>query len=124
MVTRSGFGMPLAVCALITLLAAAPASAAPAARLTDFHEAPMTTPFGPAQVPHVGGPVTGGPEPMLITDPVTNVGNPLIAVGPPDAVIQGSSTVSVMGVPAARMGDQTAHGGQILIGDFNVEIGG
>jgi uncharacterized Zn-binding protein involved in type VI secretion len=28
------------------------------------------------------------------------------------------------GMPAARLGDQTAHGGEILLGAFNVMIGG
>jgi uncharacterized Zn-binding protein involved in type VI secretion len=28
------------------------------------------------------------------------------------------------GMPAARVGDMTAHGGQIMLGSFNVMIGG
>jgi uncharacterized Zn-binding protein involved in type VI secretion len=45
-------------------------------------------------------------------------------VGPPDTIIKGSATVMIGGMPAARIGDQTAHGGQIVLGAFNVIIGG
>jgi len=30
----------------------------------------------------------------------------------------------ICGIPAARIGDKTAHGGTIIIGAFNVIIGG
>jgi uncharacterized Zn-binding protein involved in type VI secretion len=36
----------------------------------------------------------------------------------------GSATVLIQGRPAARMGDQTAHGGTIVAGCFTVLIGG
>jgi uncharacterized Zn-binding protein involved in type VI secretion len=48
----------------------------------------------------------------------------LVCVGPPDSIVKGSSTVMIGGKPAARMGDQTAHGGQIMLGALNVMIGG
>lgn len=94
----------------------------PAARLTDMHACPMFD--GP--VPHVGGPVTGPGEPTVLIGklPAAVVGNTLVCVGPPDAIIQGSATVMIGGVPAARMGDATAHGGVILIGCPTVMIGG
>ncbi|EIZ1339387.1 PAAR domain-containing protein [Vibrio parahaemolyticus] len=47
-----------------------------------------------AKVPHVGGPVVGG-----------------------------SPNVKIGGLPAARMGDGTAHGGKIVIGNPTVTIG-
>jgi uncharacterized Zn-binding protein involved in type VI secretion len=47
-----------------------------------------------------------------------------ICVGPPDSIIQGSATVMIGGVPAARLGDATAHGGTIMLGAVNVQIGG
>jgi uncharacterized Zn-binding protein involved in type VI secretion len=56
--------------------------------------------------------------------PAAHVGDMLVCVGPPDSIIKGSATVMIGGMPAARMGDQTAHGGQIMIGSFNVMIGG
>ncbi|MFR5647094.1 MAG: PAAR domain-containing protein [Bilophila wadsworthia] len=37
---------------------------------------------------------------------------------------RGSSSVLIGGRPAARMGDQTAHGGQIVMGCPTVIIGG
>jgi uncharacterized Zn-binding protein involved in type VI secretion len=36
----------------------------------------------------------------------------------------GSATVLIGGMPAARMGDMTAHGGTIVIGFPTVIIGG
>ena len=45
-------------------------------------------------------------------------------VPPPDSIIKGSATVMICGKPAARLGDSTAHGGSIVLGDFTVMIGG
>ena len=56
--------------------------------------------------------------------PAARVGDMLVCVGPPDSIVKGSATVKIGGVPAARMGDSTAHGGQIMLGAFNVMIGG
>jgi len=97
----------------------------PAARLTDFHQCPMVTP-GLPPVPHVGGPITGPGEPTVLIGglPAARVGDMLICVGPPDAIVKGSTSVKIGGMPAARLGDSTAHGGQILLGDFTVNIGG
>jgi uncharacterized Zn-binding protein involved in type VI secretion len=47
-----------------------------------------------------------------------------VCVGPPDSIIKGSATVMIGGMPAARMGDSTAHGGTIVIGNPTVLIGG
>lgn len=97
----------------------------PAARLTDFHECPLITP-GPAPIPHVGGPIVGPGAPTVLIAglPAATVGDLLICVGPPDSIITGSATVMICGMPAARMGDKTAHGGSIVLGAFNVMIGG
>ncbi|MCX7093770.1 MAG: PAAR domain-containing protein [Methylobacter sp.] len=97
----------------------------PAARLTDFHQCPMMTP-GVPPIPHVGGPVTGPGVPTVLIAklPAATVGDMLVCVGPPDSIVKGSSTVMIGGKPAARMGDATAHGGQIMLGAFNVMIGG
>jgi len=51
------------------------------------------------------------------------VGDLLTCTGPPDSIIMGSSTVTIGGAPAARMGDSTAHGGAIILGCFTVLIG-
>jgi hypothetical protein len=37
--------------------------------------------------------------------------------------VQGSNTVLVNGLPAARIGDMTTHGGVIVTGQMNVLIG-
>lgn len=97
----------------------------PAARLTDFHECPMQTPAVPP-IPHVGGPIIGPGMPTVLIGglPAARVGDMCVCVGPPDTIVKGSTTVMIGGVPAARMGDTTAHGGQIVLGAFNVMIGG
>lgn len=43
---------------------------------------------------------------------------------PPDTIVKGSMTVMIGGKPAARMGDTTAHGGNIVVGCPTVMIGG
>ena len=98
----------------------------PAARVTDLHQCPLSTPVGPVQVPHVGGPILGPGAPTVLIGglPAAKVGDLAFCVGPPDAVVKGSATVKVMGMPAARMGDKTAHGGTIAIGFPTVLIGG
>ena len=94
----------------------------PAARLTDMHTCPMTT--GP--VPHVGGPIVGPGVPTVIIAkmPAAVIGDMVTCVGPPDTIAKGSATVMIGGKPAARMGDQTAHGGVIVAGAPTVMIGG
>ncbi|GAB3437807.1 PAAR domain-containing protein [Massilia solisilvae] len=97
----------------------------PAARLTDMHTCPMVTP-GVPPVPHVGGPVVGPGCPTVLIGklPAARVGDSLVCVGPPDAIVKGSATVMIGGMPAARMGDTTAHGGSIVLGLPTVLIGG
>jgi uncharacterized Zn-binding protein involved in type VI secretion len=48
----------------------------------------------------------------------------LTCVGPPDLIAMGSTSVLIGFLPAARMGDPTAHGGTIILGEFTVMIGG
>ena len=97
----------------------------PAARLTDMHTCPMQTPAVPP-IPHVGGPIVGPGVPMVLIGmlPAAVVGDMLVCVGPPDSVVKGSATVMIGGRPAARLGDTTAHGGNIVLGCFTVMIGG
>jgi uncharacterized Zn-binding protein involved in type VI secretion len=56
--------------------------------------------------------------------PAAVVGDMVTCVGPPDTIAKGSATVLIGGKPAARMGDQTAHGGAIVLGAVTVLIGG
>jgi uncharacterized Zn-binding protein involved in type VI secretion len=44
--------------------------------------------------------------------------------GAEDFVVTGSQTVLLHGVPMARVGDRTLHGGQVTTGSGNVNIGG
>ena len=95
----------------------------PAARIADFHTCPMINPNGS---PHVGGPITGPSVPNVLIGgmPAAVVGDICSCAGPPDTIVKGSATVMVGGKPAVRMGDQTAHGGVIVQGAPNVQIGG
>jgi uncharacterized Zn-binding protein involved in type VI secretion len=56
--------------------------------------------------------------------PAARVGDMCVCVGPPDSIVKGSGTVMIKGMPAARMGDMTAHGGAIVLGYPMVNIGG
>ena len=96
-----------------------------AARSSDMHVCPMQTP-GTPPVPHVGGPLTGPGVPSVLIGGMTAavVGDMATCTGPPDTIARGSATVLIGGKPAARMGDSTAHGGQIVAGCPTVLIGG
>ncbi|RME04581.1 MAG: type VI secretion protein [Planctomycetota bacterium] len=93
----------------------------PAARVGDMHTCPMVT----GLVPHVGGPcVVPVPTVLIGGPPATTVGKMAVCVGPPDTIAKGSATVLIGGMPAARLGDNTAHGGVIVVGAPTVMIGG
>jgi uncharacterized Zn-binding protein involved in type VI secretion len=93
----------------------------PAARVTDMHVCPMVT----VLVPHVGGPILPPCCPTVLTGslPQARVTDMAVCVGPPDVIVLGSFTVLVGGMPAARLGDLTAHGGTIVLGLPTVLIG-
>ncbi|HEY0928791.1 MAG TPA: PAAR domain-containing protein [Gemmatimonas sp.] len=97
----------------------------PASRIMDLHVCPMMTP-GVPPIPHVGGPilVPGAPTVMILMMPAATVTSMCFCVGPPSTVIKGSVTVLLSGLPAARIGDNTAHGGTITMGAPTVMIGG
>jgi len=95
----------------------------PAARITDMHTCPMVTP-GMPPIPHVGGPIIKGqPTVLTLNFPQARISDQCICVGPPDMIAKGSATVHCGGLPAARMGDNTAHGGVIVMGAPTVLIG-
>jgi uncharacterized Zn-binding protein involved in type VI secretion len=87
----------------------------PAARVNDNHICPMQTP-AVVPIPHVGGPIMGPGVPSVLIEgmPASVVGDVCICVGPPSAVMQGSTGVLIAGRAAARVGDPTMHGGNIL----------
>lgn len=86
----------------------------PASRITDMHICPMVTGI----VPHVGGPIVAPAAPTVLIGklPAAGLGSTAVCVGPPDVVAKGSATVLVCKKPIARMGDQCAHGGTIVVG--------
>lgn len=94
----------------------------PAARVTDMHTCPLVNP-GP--VPHVGGPILPACSINVLTGglPQARVTDLCVCVGPIDMITKGSSSVLVNGLPAARIGDSTTHGGVIVTGLPTVLIG-
>jgi uncharacterized Zn-binding protein involved in type VI secretion len=85
-----------------------------------------TCPMMNGPVPHVGGPVMppGCPTVTIGGMPAARVGDMCTCTGPPDVIAKGSATVTIGGMPAARQGDTTAHGGSIVAGCPTVTIGG
>ncbi len=94
-----------------------------AARITDMHVCPLVNGI----VPHVGGPIITpvvGQGLVLIGGlPAAGQNSMCTCVGPPDMVgpIIGR-TVMIGGMPLARMGDMTNHGGSIILGCFTVTV--
>jgi len=90
-----------------------------------MHVCPMMTP-GVPPIPHVGGPIVvpGAPTVLIAMLPAATLGSMCVCVGPPSSVIKGSATVLMGSKPAARMGDNTAHGGVIVLGAPTVMVGG
>jgi uncharacterized Zn-binding protein involved in type VI secretion len=88
-----------------------------------MHTCPMQTP-GTPPIPHVGGPILppGQPTVLIGKMPAARMGDMATCVGPPDAIIKGSTKVMIGKKPAARMGDTTAHGGVITVGYPQVMI--
>jgi uncharacterized Zn-binding protein involved in type VI secretion len=97
----------------------------PAARVSDMHACPMQTP-GLPPIPHVGGPILPMCSPNVLIGGLfaARLTDQCLCVGPPDIIVKGSATVLVNSLPAARVGDLTAHGGTIVMGCFTVMIGG
>lgn len=89
-----------------------------------MHTCPMVTPGAPP-VPHVGGPILppGAPTVLIGGLPAARMGDMAECVGPPDMIARGAFPVPIANNPAARMTDQTAHGGVIVAGLPTVLIG-
>src|SRR5262249_28473761 len=95
----------------------------PAARVTDYH---VCSKVEPGPVPHLGGGILPLCAPKVQTgnQPQARLSDLAICIGPCDAIAQGSTTVLVHGLPAARLEDATSHGGVIVKGLPSVLIGG
>jgi uncharacterized Zn-binding protein involved in type VI secretion len=80
----------------------------------------------PGPKPHVGGPINppGSPTVLIGGMPAARMGDMVMCVSPaPDVIAIGAFPVPISGNPAARMSDQTAHGGLITMGEATVLIG-
>jgi len=84
----------------------------------------MVTP-GVPPIPHVGGPILPACSTNVLIGylPAARVTDMCLCVGPPDNIVKGSATVLINNLMAARIGDQTAHGGVIVMGFPTVLIG-
>ena len=97
----------------------------PAARVYDSHTCPMVLP-GTPPLPHLGGPILPPCCPTVLTlgSPQARMSDPCVCSGGPlDTIIRGSATVMAGSIPAARLGDNTAHGGVVVVGAPTVIIG-
>ncbi|NUQ74134.1 MAG: PAAR domain-containing protein [Polyangiaceae bacterium] len=87
----------------------------PAARKTDVHVCNA----------HGGGPITTGSSSVEICDQsAARLTDKAKCPGPINFIVEGSGTVFINDLPAARMGDAVAHGGIVAIGCLFVLIGG
>lgn len=78
-------------------------------------------------VPHEGGPLRITSHVCLLSDgkPIVRLGDhAMCRPGTDDVVVEGAATFTVCGVPVARTGDGTYHGGSIVEGSPHFEIGG
>ncbi|PRQ09069.1 PAAR domain-containing protein [Enhygromyxa salina] len=93
-----------------------------AARILDPHVCPITGP-----VPHVGGVIQAPGVPTVLIGHLaaaTEGGACVCALGLPNSIVTGSTTVVIGSKAAARVGDLTAHGGKVVAGCSTVLIGG
>jgi uncharacterized Zn-binding protein involved in type VI secretion len=62
--------------------------------------------------------------PMWARGQIATLGAQIAVVGPPDMIVEGDSTVLLDGKPIARLGDSTAHGGEIVEGSDRIFVNG
>ncbi|OBQ57324.1 PAAR domain-containing protein [Tamlana sp. s12] len=92
----------------------------PAATLGSHHTCPMCS----GTTPHVGGPVIKGEVNVLFNSkPAATLGSLCTCVGGPDTIISGNPSVLINGKPMACVGDSSAHGGIVVMGEANILIG-
>lgn len=79
----------------------------------------------PGPKPHVGQPVMlhGSATVLIGGENAARVGDMCACMGPPDPIAKGSTGVFIEGQQAARLDDQTGHGGKITGGCPTVLIG-
>jgi uncharacterized Zn-binding protein involved in type VI secretion len=87
------------------------------ARADSIHTCPV--------IPHVGGPVTPPCSPNVRVNgvPVARASDrAACAGGPPDFIVTGASAVRANGLPLARIGSLTMHGGSVVDGSVTVNV--
>lgn len=55
---------------------------------------------------------------------IAKLGATIAIVGPPDTITEGDNNVLLDGIPVARVGDSTAHGGEVVEGSEKIFING
>jgi uncharacterized Zn-binding protein involved in type VI secretion len=61
---------------------------------------------------------------MIVNMPSGGITSQEVCVGPPDVDLKCSATVLIGGKPADRLGDNSAHGGALVMGAPTVMVGG
>ncbi|WP_127960435.1 PAAR domain-containing protein [Serratia microhaemolytica] len=88
-----------------------------------YHTCPQVDP-GPT--PHIGGPISGCQQSFVTYNgrPLALVGDTLTCEGShaQDTIVSGSACVTINGIPVARQGDRTAHGGVIVEGEAGLTL--
>jgi uncharacterized Zn-binding protein involved in type VI secretion len=67
--------------------------------------------------------LTGAATVLICKRAAARVSDKATCHGPNDTISTGSNTVLIQGLPAARIGDKTAHNGVIVQGAQSVLIG-
>jgi uncharacterized Zn-binding protein involved in type VI secretion len=91
-----------------------------ASRIGDGHTCPKREPE-----PHVGGPIFTGCSTVTIERlAAARAGDSANCSCATDVIAEGAATVWIGGMPAARLGERSVHGGRIVGGAKTVFIGG
>lgn len=73
---------------------------------------------------HVGGPLITGQVNVTVNGiPVACVTDQMECRVSIDTIVEGSTMVTINGLAVARLGDPTAHGGQVADGDPLILVG-
>lgn len=97
----------------------------PAAREDDRQICPMTEKTSKGDFPHYGGTILGpcSPNVFICGKAAARAGDKLFCRAHENLIQSGSGKVRINGLPAARVGDPTTHGGWIDSGSPTVNIG-
>jgi uncharacterized Zn-binding protein involved in type VI secretion len=93
-------------------VAGGPSNAPAAARVRDMHSCPKVRVI----IPHLGGPILPPCDPTTLVNgrAQARATDNADCIGPNDLIVTGSDWVRYQGLPAARVGSKTMHGGKVL----------